>query len=149
MNAEGVAAYAPCRRLLGQLDLGDEVARCRIPPGECDAGCFADPTASSVAPDQILRPQRLTTGHLDVDAAFVVREPRQFPLAIDRHLELADPSAQDALDVVLSEPEPLVVPGGKVADVQRDPGERRDLCVLPLREEPIGDAPHIEELDGT
>ena len=32
MDAEGVAAYAPFR-LLGQLDLGDQVADGRIPPG--------------------------------------------------------------------------------------------------------------------
>ena len=37
---------------------------------------------------------------------------------VDRHRQLADPAGQDALDVVLPQPEPVGVPGGKVADVQ-------------------------------
>lgn len=40
------------------------------------------------------------------------------------------------------------MPGGKVADVERDAGERRHLRNLSLREEPIGDAPLIKHLDG-
>ena len=147
MDAEGVAADAPFR-LLGHLDLGDQAARRRIPPGELDAGCFTDQTASSVAPDEILRPQRLAVGQLDVDAGVVLRETRHLTSAIDRHRQLADPAGQDALDVVLPQPEPVVVPGGKVADVQRDPGEPRDLRHLSLREEPIGDSTLIENLDG-
>ena len=132
MDAAGVAADAPLR-LLGHLDLGDQAARRRIPPGELDAGCLADQAASSVAPDEILRPQRLAVGQLDVDAGVVLREARHLTSAIDRHRQLADPAGQDALDVVLPQPEPVVVPGGKVADVQPDPGEARDLRHLPLR----------------
>jgi hypothetical protein len=56
MDPERVAAEAPFR-LLAHLDLGDQAARCRIPPGELDAGCFTDQAASSVAPDEIFRPQ--------------------------------------------------------------------------------------------
>ena len=55
----GVVAHSPLR-LLGQLDLGDQVADRRIPPGELDAGCFPDHAASAVAPDEILGPQRLS-----------------------------------------------------------------------------------------
>ena len=40
------------------------------------------------------------------------------------------------------------MPGGKVADVKRGPGELPDLDHLPLSEEPIGDSPLIEDLDG-
>ena len=58
MDAEGVAADAPFRRLLGQLGLGDQVAGCRIRSRELDAGGLADQTASAIAPDEILRPQR-------------------------------------------------------------------------------------------
>src|SRR5262249_51448930 len=65
-----------------------------------------------------------------------------------RHLKLADPAGQDALDAVLPQPEPVGMPGGKVADVQRGPGEPRDLRHLPLRQEPIGDAALVEHLDG-
>ena len=54
MGTEGVAAHAPFR-LRGRLDLGDQVADCRIPPGEVDAGGFTDQTASSVAPDEVFR----------------------------------------------------------------------------------------------
>ena len=146
VDAEGVAADAQFR-LLGHLDLGDQAARRRIPAGELDAGGLADHAASSVAPDEILRPQRLAVGQLDVDAGVVLRETRHLTPAIDRHRQLVDPVGQDALDVVLPQPEPVRVPGGKVADVQPDPGERRDLHHLPLREEPIGDATLIEHLD--
>ena len=83
---------------------------------------LTDQTASSVAPDEIFRPQRLAVGQLDVDAGVVLREARHLTPAIDRHRQLADPAGQDALDVVLPQPEPVVVPGGKVADVQRDAG---------------------------
>ena len=38
--------------------------------------------------------------------------------------------------------------GGKVADVQADAGEPRDLGHLSLREEPIRDPALIEDLDG-
>ena len=123
-------------------------ARGRIPAGELDAGCLADQTASSVAPDEVLRPQRLAVGQLDVDAGVVLRETGHLTSAVDRHRELADPAGQDALDVVLPEPEPVGMPGGKVADVQGDPGERPDLGHLSLREEPIGDSALIEDLDG-
>ncbi len=44
-------------------------------------------------------------------------------------------------------PEPVWVPRGKVADVQRGPGECRDLRRLPLRQEPVGDSTLIEHLD--
>ena len=67
---------------------------------------------------------------------------------MDRHLELADPVGQDALDVVLPQPEPVGVPGGEVADVEVDPGEPCDLRHLSLREEPIGDPALVEDLDG-
>ena len=146
MGAERVLADAQFR-LLGHLDLGDQVARRRIPPGELDAGCLADQAASSVAPGEILRPQRLAVGQLDVDAGFVLREPRHLTPAIDRHLELFDPAGQDALDVLLPEPERVGMPGGKVADVQSGAGELPELGHLSLREEPIGDSTLIHDLD--
>ena len=62
--------------------------------------------------------------------------------------KIADPAGKNALDVVLPQREPVVVPGGKVADVQRDLGAPRDLRHLSLREEPIGDSALIEDLDG-
>ena len=147
MDAEGVAADAPLR-LLGHLDLGDQAAGCRVPPEELDAGCFPDQTASSVAPDEIFRPQRRTVGQRNVDAGVVLRERRHLTSAIDRHPELADPAGQYALDAVLPQREPVVMPGGKVADVQRDHGEGRNLSYLPLREKPISDSTLIEHLDG-
>jgi hypothetical protein len=41
--------------LLGHLDVGDQGAHRRVPPGELDAGGFPDQTASSVAPDDVSR----------------------------------------------------------------------------------------------
>ena len=84
----------------------------------------------------------------DVDAGVVLREAGHFTSAIDRHRQLVDPAGEDALDVVLPQREPVVVPGRKVADVQAGYGEPRDLSLLPLRKEPIGDSALIENLDG-
>ena len=70
-----VVAADPQLRLLRHLDLGDQVAHRRIPPGELDARCLADHAASSVASDEILRAQRLAVGQRDVDARVVLREP--------------------------------------------------------------------------
>src|SRR5687767_9619389 len=100
MDAEGVVADAQSR-LLGHLDLGDQAARGRIPPGELDAGRSTDQTASSVAPDEIVRPQRLAVGQLDVDAGVVLRETGHLTSAVDRHRQLADPAGQDLLEAVL------------------------------------------------
>jgi hypothetical protein len=146
VDALVVAADARLR-LLGHLGLGDQVAGRRVPPRELDAGELPDQAASSVAPDEVFRPQRLAVGQLDAYAGVVLRETRHLTSAIHRHRQLADPVGQDALEVVLPQPEPVVVPGGKVADVQRRPGEARDLRHLPLREEPFGDAALVEHLD--
>ena len=116
------------------------------PPGKLDAGRRADQTASSMAPDEILRPERLAVGQLDVDAGIVVRETRDFTSAMDRPGQLADPLGKDALDVVLPQPEHVVVTGGDDAHVQRDV-EVRDLMRLSLREESIGDSALSENLD--
>jgi hypothetical protein len=56
MHARGRATNTGFR-LLGHLDLGEQRARRRIPAGELDAGGFSDQAASSIAPDEILRPQ--------------------------------------------------------------------------------------------
>ena len=49
--------------------------------------------------------------------------------------------------MVLEQPEHVVVPGGEVADVQRQV-EVHGLVNLSLREEPIGDPTLVENLDG-
>ena len=99
-DAVGVAADAPFR-FLDQFDLGDQAARCRVPPGELDAGCFADQAASAVASDEIARPQRRAVGQRDVDAGVVLREPSDLGAVLDVHAQLVDPLGEDALDVVL------------------------------------------------
>ena len=146
VDAAVVLAHAQLR-LLGHLDLADQGTGRGIPPGELDAGLLADEAASSVAADEVLRPQRLAVGQLDVDAGVVLREPRHLTFAIDGHGQLVDPAGQDALDVVLPQPEPVGMPCREVADVEGDPGEPRDLGHLSLREEPIGDATLVEDLD--
>src|SRR6266851_7080146 len=112
MDANSVAPEAPLR-LLVHLDLSDQAAGGRVPAGELDTGCFADKTASAVAPDEILGPQRQAVGHRDVDAGVVLLEPGHLASAVDRHRLLVDPAGQDAFDVVLPQREPVVVPGGK------------------------------------
>ena len=147
MDARGSATNAGFG-LLGHLDLGEQRARRRIPAGELDAGGFSDQAASSIAPDEILRPQPLAVRYVDVDAGLVLREAGHLASAVERHRQLADPAGEYALDVLLPEREPVVVPGRKVADVQAGGAEPRDLSDLPLRKEPIGDAALIENLDG-
>ena len=92
-------------------------------------------------------PSDYLVGPLDVDAGVVLREPGHLAAGVNRHPQLVDPVGQDALDVVLPQPEPVVVADGEVADVQRDPGEARNLSHLPPREEAIGDSTLIEHLD--
>ena len=50
--------------------------------------------------------------------------------------------------MVLPQREPVIVPRRKIADAQGDQGEPPDLRRLSLREEPIGDAALVEDLDG-
>src|SRR6266851_8209476 len=106
MDANSVAPEAPLR-LLVHLDLSDQAAGGRVPARELDTGCFADQTASAVAPDEILGPQRLAVGQLDIDAGVVLREAGHLTSAIDRHPQLVDPAGQYGLDVVLRQPEPV------------------------------------------
>ena len=146
VDAAGVAADPPLR-LSGHLDLGDEVAGRRIRSGERDAGCLADHAATAIASDEVRRPERRAVRQPDVDAGVVPVEAGHLASAQDRHGQLTDPAGQDALDVALPEREPVVVPGRKVADVQARPGEPRDLGLLALRDEAIGDPALVEDLD--
>ena len=146
VDARGVVTDA-LRRLLGHLDLGDQVAPRRIPPRELDAGCFTDDAASSVAPDEILRPQRLAVGQIDVDAAVVLREARHLMSVIDPHRQLGDPGGHDPLDLVLPDPERIRMTRREVAHVQHGRGQHRGLSHLTLREEPISDPTLIQHLD--
>ena len=107
-----------------------------------------DQTASAIAPDEVFRLQHLAVGQLDVDAGVVLHETGHLSAVVDRHRQIVDPAGQDALDVALPQPEPVIVPGGKVADIQGDVGEPRDLRHLSPREESISDSALIEDLDG-
>jgi hypothetical protein len=147
VDAGGVVAKSP-RRLHRGLHLGDQVAPGRVPSGELDAGCLADDAASSVAPDEILRPQRCTGGQLDVDARVVLREARHLTSVGDPHRQLGDPVGQDALSSVLADPERIRMPRREVAHVQQDRAERRGLGRPTLREEATGDPTLIQHLDG-
>ena len=146
MRARGSAANAQFR-LLGHFDLGQQGARRRIPARKLDAGCFADQAASSIAPDEVLRPDALAIGQLDVHAGVVLREPRDLGAVVDRDPEFGDPAGEDAFDVSLPQPEAVRMAGGKVADVQADHAEPSDLGHLPLRKEAVGDPALIENLD--
>src|SRR5205823_14330444 len=100
MGAERVVADAQFRHR-GHLDLGDQAAGRRTPTGEVDAGRLPDHTATSVAPDEILGPERPAAGERDVHAGVVLRETGHLRAVMDRHVQLTDPAGQDALDVVL------------------------------------------------
>src|SRR5262249_20716147 len=109
MDAQGVMSEAPFR-LLGHLDLGDQVASCRIPAGEVDAGGFSDQAPSTIATHEILRPKRPAVGKLDVNALVVLHETCYLTATIDRHAQLFDPGGEDALDVILPQGKPVIVP---------------------------------------
>ncbi len=147
MLADAVATEAELR-LLVHLDLGPHPAGRRFQPGEVDAGCLADQAASSVAADEVVGSERRVGGQLDIDAGVVLREAHHLAATKDRNPELSDPAGQDAFEVALPQRQSVVVAGGEVADVQRDPGEPLDLHHLPLREEAFRDATLIEHLDG-
>ena len=110
MGALGIGADAQLR-LLCHLDLGDQAAGRGIPAREPDSGCLANQAARPVTADEVLRPQRLAVGELYHDASVVLCEPRHLAFAVDRHLELGDPTRQDALEIVLPQSQPVVVAG--------------------------------------
>jgi hypothetical protein len=91
--------------------------------------------------------QRAAVGELDVDAGVVLREARHVAPAVGGDGQLADPGRQDALDVVLPERQHVVVPAGKVAEVERDRREAGVLTHLSFREEAFGDPTLIQHLD--
>jgi hypothetical protein len=105
-------------RLLGHLDLGDQVAPGRLRPDELDAGHLADDTAPTIGPDQVRRSQRPILGKVDVDAGVVLGEASDLEPTTNRHAQLLDPADQDPLEVALPQPQRVGVPGGQAADVQ-------------------------------
>ena len=146
MDAKGIAAHAQLR-LLGHLDLGEQGARRRIPAGELDAGCFRTRLRPPSHPTRYCARSDWPSDSSTSTPVSSCAKARHLSSAIERHCQLADPAGEDALDVVLPQPEPVGVARGKVADVQGGPGERSDLHRLPLREEPIDDSTLIEDLD--
>jgi len=131
-----------------EFHFGEQVAGRRIPPRKVDAGRLADHAAPPVAAHHIVRSQKLSTRQPDVDARAVVGDARHLPSAIDPHLQLLGPLGQDAFDMLLPQRKPVRVPGRKVADLQADLGEPRDLGGPPLGQEAFGDPALIEDLDG-
>ena len=77
----------------------------------------------------------------------VLREARHLAAAVEGDGQLVDPAGQDALDVVLPQPEPVGVAGGEAGEVEPGAAERGDLGHLPLRQEPLGDPALVEHLD--
>jgi hypothetical protein len=73
----------------------------------------------------------LAVGQLDVDTDVVLRETCYLTSGIDRHPELGNPVGQDALGAVLPQPQQVVVPGGKVADIHEDPEKCPAWPVIP------------------
>ena len=137
----------PRRRLLGQLDLGDQVAPGRVPAWELDAGQLADQAAAAVAADQVSGPQRLAAGQPHLDPAVVRREPRHLTAVIDRHRQLGDPGGHDPLDLVLEDPQEVGMPRRRVADVQGRVAERHRRVRLPGGEEPLDQAALVQHLE--
>src|SRR5437762_12876784 len=129
--AEGIHAGGrtmhSIRRLLRHLHFREDVARRRIPTRKVDACRFTYEAASTVAPDEILRLQRLTVGERDIHTGVVLDKAHDFAAVENWHLEFGDPAGEDALDVLLPQRESVVVARREVADVQAGDGEARDL----------------------
>ena len=109
--------------------------------------CLADDAAPAIAADEVRGAQRVAVGQFDVDPGLVLRESDHLGALVDGHAELLDPVGQDSLDVLLRQPEPVVVPGREVARVETDRAEAGGLGDQALGDEPLGDAPLVEHLD--
>jgi hypothetical protein len=136
------------RWLLSHLNLGDQIAGGGVPTRKVDPRLLSDEAAASVAPDEVLRPQRCAVGQRHVDASIVLRKPRDLTTAIENHWQLGHPLGHDSLDLLLRECKAVVVASREVADIERYEREACHLHRLSLREEPIGDPPLIEGLNG-
>jgi hypothetical protein len=147
LGAVLVAADAPFG-LVAQPDLGDERADRRVPAAELNAGQLADQAASAIASDEVPGSQGAAVGNVGVDTAAVGRESCHLTAPIDRHSELVDPGGQNWLETVLWQRQPIVVPGGEIAYVQRDHGVPLDLHRLSCLQEPVGDAALVKHFDG-
>ena len=62
-------------------------------------------------PTRYCRPQRPAVGQRDVHAGVVLRETGDLDAVVDRHIQLGDPAGEDALDVLLPQPEPIADAG--------------------------------------
>ena len=134
-------------RLLGHLDLGDQIAPRRIPPRELDTGRLTDQAPSAIAAHEIPRPHRLATRQPDINPRVVLSEPRHLTPIADVHRQLGDPLGHDPLDLVLPDPKRIRMTRREVAHVQPRRAEARSLNHLTLGKEPISDATLIEHLD--
>ncbi len=74
----------------------------------------------------------MTIAELDVNAGVVLREALRLNAVVDGHRQFVDPAREYALDMALPQRKPVIVPGGKVADVQKGSGKPGDLRHLPL-----------------
>ena len=131
-DARGSATNARFR-LLGHLDLGEQALVVASQPGNSMPAALRTRLRPPSHPTRYCALSDWPSDSVDVDAGVVLREAGHFASAVERHRQLADPAGEDALDVLLPEREPVVVPGGKVADVQAGGAEPRDLSHLPLR----------------
>ena len=100
MNSLVIATDAPLRFLV-QLDLGNQRTGCWLPTGELDARHLANPAASSITTNEVLRPQCLAVGKLNVNAGIVLHESCCASSLIDPYPQLVHPVGQDPLDVGL------------------------------------------------
>src|SRR5258706_7330083 len=135
-------------RLLDHLDLGHEPARRWIPPSELDIGRLSDHTAASVAPEQIVRPDRRAVGQRDVDAGVVLGEPCHLTFARGRHPELLDPATTRLLGLNLREGEPVVVAGWGNTDLPRGSAGSPGFHCLSLPPKPTRDGPPAPRFPG-
>src|SRR5690606_28588635 len=75
---------------------------------------------------------------------FVLSESGDLDAAMDRDAELVDPFGQDGFDLVLPDPEEIVVAAREVAELQGHVGERRLVVDPTLGEKTFGEAALVE-----
>ena len=135
------------RRLLGDLDLGDQRGPGRGPAGELDAGRLADQAASAVGRHQVRRAHRGAVGQVQVDAVGVLGEADNLS---PRWIGTPSPPTQSARMRSIWLCNRPSVYGCRVGRslMSTDAFAKPAGTLLPRSEETVGDASLVEDLDG-
>ena len=89
--------------------------------------------------------QRATIRQFDADRGVILREARHLAAAIDRYRQLGQPIGENALDMILPEPQHVIVAGRQVRDLERNV-KVHGFVQLSLGQEAVGDSALVQDL---